>query len=278
MGEFNQHNIKRPTYIKTNKITDIYQEIIDTYGIPSYLEANPAVLTIVTFPFFFGMMFGDLGHGSLILIFGILLVFFPDMFKGTDFAGFKRARYILFLMGVFATYAGLIYNEWFAIPTNMFGSCYDINEIGCSAPLKQEVKPPNGEVGLAKCEGARIYRRPDSMCVYPIGQDPAWSISNNKLSATNSIKMKMSVIFGVIHMTMGIIIKGMNATYFKKYVILITEVIAGLIILWGLFGWMDILIILKFFKQVDIDSHDLAPLSDYDKYRLEKLEDPSVKS
>ena len=86
----------------------------------------------------------------------------------------------------------------------------------------------------------------------------------------------MSVIFGVLHMTFGIIIKGLNASYFKRYVVLLTEVIAGLVILWGLFGWMDILIILKFFKTVDIDSRDLAPLSDYDKYRLEKMEDPSV--
>ena len=79
-------------------------------------------------------------------------------------------------------------------------------------------------------------------------------------------------------MSMGILIKGLNASYFRKYVVLVTEVIAGFIILWGLFGWMDVLIILKFFKTVDIDSHELAPLSDYDKYRLEKLEDPSVKS
>jgi len=32
-----------------------------------------------------------------------------------------------------------------------------------------------------------------------------------------------------------------------------TEVVGGCIILWGLFGWMDILIIAKFFKTYDID-------------------------
>lgn len=34
---------------------------------------------------------------------------------------------------------------------------------------------------------------------------------------------------------------------------LLTEVIAGFVILWGLFGWMDALIFVKFFKTHDID-------------------------
>jgi hypothetical protein len=34
---------------------------------------------------------------------------------------------------------------------------------------------------------------------------------------------------------------------------LFTEVIGGFIILWGLFGWMDALVLVKFFKTYDID-------------------------
>ena len=51
--------------------------------------------------------------------------------------------------------------------------------------------------------------------------------------------MKLSVILGVIHMSMGVFIKGMNAVYFRRYQDLVFEVITGLIILLGLFGWMD---------------------------------------
>ena len=86
VSPFNGHNIKRPTYIKTNDVTWAYQYIVDTYGIPNYLEANPALLTIVTFPFFFGMMFGDMGHGSLLLILGMVLTIGgPEMLKGSGF-------------------------------------------------------------------------------------------------------------------------------------------------------------------------------------------------
>jgi V-type H+-transporting ATPase subunit a len=43
-----------------------------------YKEVNPAVFAIVTFPFLFGVMFGDVGHGGLLFITGILLVLFND--------------------------------------------------------------------------------------------------------------------------------------------------------------------------------------------------------
>lgn len=64
--------------------------------------------------------------------------------------------------------------------------------------------------------------------------------------------MKFSVIVGVIHMTIGIIVKGTNAVYFNKWAVLFTEVVTGLIILLALFGWMDFLIYAKWFKRLDI--------------------------
>ena len=44
--------------------------------------------------------------------------------------------------------------------------------------------------------------------------DPIWSLTNNRLTFVNSVKMKMSVIFGIFHMTIGVLIKGLNTIYF----------------------------------------------------------------
>ena len=54
-------------------------------------------------------------------------------------------------------------------------------------------------------------------------------------------------------MSMGVLVKGTNMIYHGKCLEFLTEVISGLIILWGSFGWMDYLIIRKFFKTYDID-------------------------
>lgn len=66
---------------KTNEFTEVFQEIVNTYGVPSYKEANPAVFACVTFPFLFGIMFGDLGHGCVLLAVGIFLCVFSDPLK-----------------------------------------------------------------------------------------------------------------------------------------------------------------------------------------------------
>jgi len=57
--------------------------------------------------------------------------------------------------------------------------------------------------------------------------------------------MKMAVIIGIAHMTMGIVVKGINAVYFGNHLVLIFEVFTGLVILLGMFGFMDFLIIAK---------------------------------
>ena len=179
--------------------------IVDTYGIPTYLEANPAVITIVTFPFFFGMMFGDMGHGSIIMIFGLILMLFNDKLKNGAMKSVLPVRYLLFLMGFMATYCGSIYNEFFAIPTNVFGTCYNRNtQYYCT----------NQGYSNATDAPPEIFTRISPECTYPFGMDPIWSVTNNKLTFVNSVKMKMSVIFGIFHMTIGIILKGANTLYF----------------------------------------------------------------
>lgn len=74
LHKINKYTIIPPTKFKNNSFTMIFQEIVNTYGIPRYKEINPAYFTIITFPFFFGMMFGDIGHGFLLFFFGLYLL------------------------------------------------------------------------------------------------------------------------------------------------------------------------------------------------------------
>lgn len=47
-----------------------------------YKEVNPAIFAQITFPFLFGVMFGDMGHGFLLFLFALGLIFGAEKLKG----------------------------------------------------------------------------------------------------------------------------------------------------------------------------------------------------
>lgn len=74
------------------------------------------------------------------------------------------------------------------------------------------------------------------------------------LAYTNNFKMKTAVIFAILQMSLGIIMKGFNSLYFKNMLDFFFEFIPQIILLLSLFGWMDILIIGKWNMVKDINT------------------------
>uniref|UniRef100_A0A673J782 V-type proton ATPase subunit a n=1 Tax=Sinocyclocheilus rhinocerous TaxID=307959 RepID=A0A673J782_9TELE len=194
-----------PTLIRTNKFTSGFQNIVDAYGVSSYREVNPAPYTIITFPFLFAVMFGDLGHGVIMALFALWMVLYENDRKLKKTRNeiwniFFEGRYIILLMGIFSVYTGLIYNDCFSKSLNLFGSGWNI----------------------------RI-----------------WNLASNRLTFLNSYKMKMSVIVGIIHMTFGVVLGVFNHLHFRRTFNLYLIFLPELLFLLCLFGYLVFMIIYK---------------------------------
>ena len=50
-----------------------FEMFVEMYGLPNYHDLDPTPFVAVTFCLLFGIMFGDLGQGALLLIGGLLL-------------------------------------------------------------------------------------------------------------------------------------------------------------------------------------------------------------
>lgn len=235
--------ITTPTYIKTNEFTWVFQELVNTYGIPRYQEINPAMFNIITFPFLFGIMFGDIAHGAVLFCIGLYITVFADDIRKDENSKMKLflpIRYLLLMMGFFSFFSGMLYNDFGSIPIPISNTCYE----------NKEIKLPDNKV--------EYFGEKKKDCNYYFGIDHKWYISTNELSFVNSLKMKLSVIFGVVHMLGGIILKGLNLRYFQLNIDFIFEFIPQIIFFVFLFVYMDFLIVMKWLtKWNDLGSTDV---------------------
>ncbi|MGC9520344.1 MAG: V-type ATP synthase subunit I [Anaerolineae bacterium] len=51
-----------------------FQQLVSNYALPRYEELDPTPLLALTFPLIFGVMFGDVGHGFVLVVLGALLL------------------------------------------------------------------------------------------------------------------------------------------------------------------------------------------------------------
>lgn len=62
-----------PTKLKNNRLIRPFESIVNMYGIPNYTEMDPTWFVALTAFIMFGFMFGDIGHGLVVTIVGLIL-------------------------------------------------------------------------------------------------------------------------------------------------------------------------------------------------------------
>uniref|UniRef100_A0A8D0V8Y2 V-type proton ATPase subunit a n=2 Tax=Sus scrofa TaxID=9823 RepID=A0A8D0V8Y2_PIG len=242
-----------PTLVRTNRFTASFQGIVDAYGVGRYQEVNPAPYTIITFPFLFAVMFGDVGHGLLMFLFALAMVLAENRpavktAQNEIWRTFFGGRYLLLLMGLFSVYTGFIYNECFSRATAIFPSGWSVaamaNQSGWSDTFLAEHPLLTLDPNVTG-----VFLGP-----YPFGIDPVWSLAANHLSFLNSFKMKMSVLLGVTHMTFGVALGVFNHMHFGQWHRLLLETVPELVFLLALFGYLVFLIIYKWLRFTAADA------------------------
>uniref|UniRef100_A0A8C5WD65 V-type proton ATPase subunit a n=1 Tax=Leptobrachium leishanense TaxID=445787 RepID=A0A8C5WD65_9ANUR len=213
-------SLSPPTLIRTNKFTAGFQGIVDAYGVATYQEVNPALFTIITFPFLFAVMFGDVGHGFLMFLFALWLILDEDNPK------LKRSENEIFSM---------CFGGWSVSTMAQVKNWKITNETLILDPLDPNIT------------GVFIGS-------YPFGIDPIWSLASNHLTFLNSFKMKMSVILGVCHMTFGVCLGIFNFIHFKQVYRIFVISLPELLFLLCLFGYLVFMVFYKWLAWSVVDA------------------------
>ena len=61
-----------PSLLRRSRLLQPFQALVRNFGVPGYQEVDPSGLFALSYILMFGMMFGDIGHGAVIALGGLL--------------------------------------------------------------------------------------------------------------------------------------------------------------------------------------------------------------
>ncbi len=188
-----------PTKVSTRKLPmlQIFEQLTVGFGVPKSDEVDPTILWLVTYPLFFGFMFGDVGNGFVVMIVSAIFwlkkrqgLVIPDNAYGGLGGVFNmiiQGAPLLVLSGASALVVGFLYGtvfgsvEWFRLVTGLPG---------------------------------------------PLWFEPFENIR---------LMLRLSITIGVIHIMSGLVLDIFNKAYAKEYRELISGPLAWLWF-YGAFG------------------------------------------
>ncbi|HZJ23828.1 MAG TPA: V-type ATPase 116kDa subunit family protein [Anaerolineales bacterium] len=101
------HNTNVPVALTDNKWLKPIQNLVTTFGRPSYGELDPTILMAFSFPILYGAMFGDVGQGLVLMLVGYLA------HNRIFMKGLQSLGLLLVYSGFFATVFGFLYGSIF---------------------------------------------------------------------------------------------------------------------------------------------------------------------
>jgi V/A-type H+-transporting ATPase subunit I len=103
-----------PTLLREEGVGRSFSPVVETYSTVPYEDVDPTVFAALAYIVMFGVMFGDAGHGLLLVLLGLLL----RTGRWARLAALRRGWSFVVGAGVVATMVGVAYGEFFG-PTGV---------------------------------------------------------------------------------------------------------------------------------------------------------------
>jgi len=125
-----EYGLQVPSKLRNPPFFRAFEGLINVYGTPRYGGFDPTIIFAFLFILIFGMMFGDLGHGLVLLLLGLGLRLWPRFRRRI---GMQRTGTVLAAVGsssmVFGTLYGSLFGYENIIPALWFRPLEHINRL-----------------------------------------------------------------------------------------------------------------------------------------------------
>jgi V/A-type H+-transporting ATPase subunit I len=106
--------VEPPTLLSPVSVQEPFRPLVRSYGTSPYRDVDPTLFTLVSFVVMFGMMFGDVGHGLMLVVIALVL----RRWRRRRFAGIRHLWPIVLAAGLSGVFFGFLYGEAFG-PTGL---------------------------------------------------------------------------------------------------------------------------------------------------------------
>jgi V/A-type H+-transporting ATPase subunit I len=98
-----------PVLLRHSWLLRPFEMLVTTYGLPSYRELEPTLFVALSYLIMFGMMFGDAGHGVVLVLCGLIILF------ASRSESVRNIGFLLLFGGTSSIISGVIYGSYFGI-------------------------------------------------------------------------------------------------------------------------------------------------------------------
>ncbi len=114
-----------PTFYDNPAIVKPFEFLINIVGMPKYREVDPSPLIAIFFPFFFGLMVGDIAYGAIILVFALIM---KKIYKTEIWL--QHLMDILIISSIPSIIFGFLYGEFFGNLGEEMGWIHPVTFLG----------------------------------------------------------------------------------------------------------------------------------------------------